>query len=415
MLPTKSNTEQGCSPVSSNCVIWQGPNISCINLCTGDSVSDVVYKLGTELCALQAQLNLTDMDFACLVSSAVGTPEPEHNLQTALELLINKVCDIEAIINAFEQNDGTLNLDFSIAIPSDALCFVTNDVNGDPILSLPHSVFTKNIAKKVCALTTVTSQHTSVLTNHEGRIRTLETAEAASNDLMVTPTCVLTPNVDVSVTTAFEALETQFCNLRAITGMPTALSASLTYQCQGLAQETALSRNGTMSSIPGWKTPVSTVADAVTNMWLTMCDMRAAVKDIVINGGGGGGTLSGFNCSTVIVDFTVVANEARTTATVYFSGLTTIPDGVNDCTAQGAKITFTDSNGGKYISYVNVTANKTNTNGVPFTLTGLNPALNYTVLLEACFEKNGSQCQKVVTKTSPVNCSVVTNVTATFV
>lgn len=414
MLPTKSNTEQGCSPVSSNCVIWQGPNISCINLCTGDSVSDVVYKLGIELCALQAQLNLTDMDFACLVSSAVGTPEPEHNLQTALELLIGKVCDIEAIINAFEQNDGTLNLDFAIAIPSDALCFVTNDVNGDPILSLAHSVFTKNIARKVCALSTLTSQHTATLTNHEARIRVLETYEAASQDLMVTPTCVLPANVDVSVTTAFEALEVQFCNLRSITGMPTALSASLTYQCQGLAQEAALSQTGTMSSLPGWKAPVTTVSDAITNMWLTMCDMRAAVKDIVINGGGGS-SLSGFNCSSVIVDFTVVPNEARTTATVYFSGLTTIPDGVTDCTTQGAKITFTDSNGGKYISYVNVTANKTNTNGVPFTLTGLNPALNYTVLLEACFDKNGSQCQKIVTRTAPVSCSVVSNVTATFV
>ena len=415
MLPTKSNTEQGCSPVSSNCVVWQGPNISCINLCTGDSVSDVVYKLGMEVCALQAQLNLTDMDFACLVSSAVGTPEPEHTLQAVLELLINKVCDVDAIINAFQQNDGTINIDFPVAIPSDAMCFVTNDVNGDPVFNLAHSVFTKNIARKVCALVTLTNQHSSILTNHETRIISLENFDAVSNDLMVTPTCVLPPNIEVSVATGFEALEQQFCNLRSITGMPTALSASLTYQCQGLAQEAALNQTGTMSSLPGWKSPVSTVSDAITNMWLTMCDMRAAVKDIVINGGTGGGTNGGFNCSLVIVDFTVVTNEARTSATIYFSGLTSIADDVNDCTAQGAKITFTDSNGGKYISYVNVTSNKTNTNGVPFVLSGLNPALNYTVLLEACFIKNGSQCQKVVTKTAPVNCSIVTNVSATFV
>lgn len=415
MLPTKSNTEQGCSPVSSNCVIWQGPNISCINLCTGDSVSDVVYKLATEVCALQAQLDLTDMDFACLVSSAVGTPEPEHTLQVALELLIGKVCDVEAIINAFQQNDGTINLDFAVAIPADAMCFVANDVNGDPVFNLAHSVFTKNIARKVCALVTLTNQHTSILTNHETRLIAVEAYEAAAADLMVTPTCVLPANVDVTITTAFEALEQQFCSLRSITGMPTALSASLTYQCQGLAQEAALSQTGTMSALPGWKSPVSTVSDAITNMWLTMCDMRAAVKDIVINGSTGGGTLAGFNCSSVIVDFTVVTNEARTIATVYFSGLTSIADDINDCTSQGAKITFTDSNGGKYISYVNITANKTNTNGVPFTVTGLNPALNYTVLIEGCFTKNGSQCQKVVTKTAPVSCSVVTNVTATFV
>ena len=34
-----------CSPISSNCVIWQGPDISCINICKGDTVSDVVAAL----------------------------------------------------------------------------------------------------------------------------------------------------------------------------------------------------------------------------------------------------------------------------------------------------------------------------------------------------------------------------------
>jgi hypothetical protein len=39
-----------CSPISSNCVIWQGPDIECINICNDDSVSDVVSELATELC-----------------------------------------------------------------------------------------------------------------------------------------------------------------------------------------------------------------------------------------------------------------------------------------------------------------------------------------------------------------------------
>ena len=31
-----------CNPVSSNCVVWQGPTLECIDLCKGDTVSDVV-------------------------------------------------------------------------------------------------------------------------------------------------------------------------------------------------------------------------------------------------------------------------------------------------------------------------------------------------------------------------------------
>ena len=414
MTPTNSNTaDQGCSPVSSNCVIWQGPNISCINLCTGDSVSEVVYKLATEVCAMKAQLDLSEVDFDCLVSSAIGTPEPEHNLTVAITLLVNKVCELNDIVNAFQNNDGSINLDFAVAIPSTASCFVKEDVNGDPVFSLPHSEFTKDISKKVCALNTLVNQHSATLTNHERRIAILETADTSPDELLVTPVCVLPTSPDVPVTTAFEALEQQFCNLRSITGMPTALSASLTYQCQGLSLENALSVNGTMSALPGWKSTVTTVADALQNLFITVCDMRAAVKDIALNGGGG--TTTGFNCSSVIIDFSVSLNEARTQATVFFAGLVTIPDGVTDCTSQGAKITFIDSAGGKSIQYVNVTANKSNTLGTTFTLTGLNPSLNYTANLEGCFTKNGSECLKTVSKTVPVACQIVSNVTAVFV
>lgn len=372
----------------------------------------MVYKLALDLCEMKAQLDLSEVDFDCLISSAVGTPEPEHNLTVAITLLVNKVCELSDIVNAFQNNDGSINLDFAVAIPATASCFVKDDVNGDPMFSLPHSEFTKDIAKKVCALSTTVSQHSSTLVNHESRILNLETTEAITNDLMVTPVCVLPTTPDVPVGTAFEALELQFCNLRSITGMPTALSASLTYQCQGLGAENALSMNGTMSSIPGWRSPVTTVADALTNMWLTICDMRAGVKDIMVNGGGG--TSTTFNCSTVLIDFAVTLNEARTQATIFFPGLVTIPEGVTDCTSQGAKLTFTDTNGNKSTQYINVTANKSNTLGTTFTLTGLNTSLNYTVVLEACFTKNGSQCLKTVTKTAPISCSVVSNVTAVF-
>ena len=413
MIPSKTNTDNGCSPVSSNCVIWQGPNISCINLCTGDSVSEVVYKLGLELCAIKDQLNLTDLDFSCLVSSAVGTPEPEHTLAVALELLITKVCTLDEILNAAESGNGSVNLDFAVTIPSDAACFKVPDENGDPITQISHSLFTKAIARKVCALVSTSAQHTSTLNNHETRIVSLETATSTNDETVVTPACVLTPGTPAPVSEVLEALEQEFCNLKAITGTSTALSASLTYQCQGLGGESALSFNGTMSSSPGWRSPVSTVADALTNMFITICDMRAALKDVVLNGGSSLPTT--FNCSSIIVDFTIVLNEARDTATVLFAGLTNIPDGVLDCTTQGAKVTFSDSNGGKYITYINVNANKANTAGVTVTLTGLNPALNYSVTLEGCFEKDGTQCSKVVTKEVPMTCAVVTGVTATFI
>ena len=54
-----------CSPISSNCVIWQGPDIPCIKLCTGDTVSDVIHKLAIELCNIMDLLDVNGYDLSC--------------------------------------------------------------------------------------------------------------------------------------------------------------------------------------------------------------------------------------------------------------------------------------------------------------------------------------------------------------
>jgi len=65
-LPIQSNsTQEGCNPISSNCVIWQGPDIPCINLCNGDTVSDVVAKLAEKLCTLLDQTTISAYDLSC--------------------------------------------------------------------------------------------------------------------------------------------------------------------------------------------------------------------------------------------------------------------------------------------------------------------------------------------------------------
>ena len=51
MIPNKSNTNNGCTDnTSSNCVVWQGPDLTCIDVCHGDSISDIVAKIAEKLC-----------------------------------------------------------------------------------------------------------------------------------------------------------------------------------------------------------------------------------------------------------------------------------------------------------------------------------------------------------------------------
>jgi len=70
MISTNSNCndkKKGCITTSSECVIWQGPSIECIDLCTGDSISTVVATLANELCALLNSMNV-DADIDCIAN-----------------------------------------------------------------------------------------------------------------------------------------------------------------------------------------------------------------------------------------------------------------------------------------------------------------------------------------------------------
>jgi hypothetical protein len=80
---------QNCSPVSSNCVVWEGPDMPCIKLCKGDSVSDAVAALANELCSLLDSLNATSYDTTCL--SLSKQPQTTHDL---IQTLIDKICAI---------------------------------------------------------------------------------------------------------------------------------------------------------------------------------------------------------------------------------------------------------------------------------------------------------------------------------
>jgi hypothetical protein len=91
MKPLNLDTKP-CSPISSNCVVWQGPDIPCIKLCNGDTISDVVAALATELCDLLDSLDPGSYDLACLTTGHVPA-----NIQELIQLLISKICSIEVI------------------------------------------------------------------------------------------------------------------------------------------------------------------------------------------------------------------------------------------------------------------------------------------------------------------------------
>jgi hypothetical protein len=66
LRPINIKKQKYHTSISSNQVIWDGPDIPCIDLCKGDTVTEVVYKLANELCKVVEDLNPTTYNLECL-------------------------------------------------------------------------------------------------------------------------------------------------------------------------------------------------------------------------------------------------------------------------------------------------------------------------------------------------------------
>lgn len=405
MLPTSSNTaDQGCSPVSSNCVIWQGPNLSCINLCKGDTVSDVVYKLATEVCALSGNLGLSDLDLSQLVQVCTATPEPAKTLAAVLDLLIDKVVCLADLVDGIVPGGATYT-EPTLNLPA---CLQYTNAQGQTVTQLIHNQYSLTLATKICEIKGTVDLHTSQIASISSRVTVLEAV--TTDDLpTVSVACLTGDSALVALDAAVEVIADELCDLKGVMGTNTAITAAAAKQCTQLSILPSLSSTGTMGNLAGWKPTVTTLSDSIFNLWLTVCDMRGAIaslKDCC-------GTV---DCSAIIIDFTVAANTNRDQVTLFFNGLTSIPATYTECTQLGSKLTITDSAGKAFTTNIQVVANKTNVSGVAVSLSGsgLNTTLNYTVKLEACVAYNGKSCTKDVTKQLYAPCTNITINSATI-
>jgi hypothetical protein len=269
--------DSGCNPISSNCVLWQGPDIECIDLCKGDTVSEVVYKLATELCTLLDKFNVDTYDISCFDLKECA-PETFEEL---IQLLIEKVCACCGVDNGGGTTTTSGCPDCEVNICSE---FYYQNPQGDTITTMQLKDYVVAIGNKVCQLIGQINTINQTLIDHEDRITILENATAPEVVLpQVTPTCVIEPAVPTDMDVVLTALETQFCDLRTYTGFPADILLAIQKQCAGLNSAPQLNGSGTMQDIAGWNSTVSNLAQSFSNLWLTVCDLRNSVTFIQDN------------------------------------------------------------------------------------------------------------------------------------
>lgn len=398
MKPLNANS-QSCDPISSNCVIWQGPDIECIKLCKGDTISDIVAKLATELCLVLDTLDVKKYQLSCFNITSCD-PKDFHAL---IQFLIGRICQLEAcnpdcvdpcITNGTTPTRSPILTasgcpDCTIAI---APCFYYVNEFGDTVTQMQLIDYVYAIGNKICLLAGQIETINLTLQNFNIRITTLENTPPPVYELPTfIPVCVL-PAVPTDIATILQALEAQFCALRAATGTPEEIYQAIAYQCSGLGTAAALgTTGGNMASIPGWVNSPATAADTLTNIWLTICDLRSAVANIKLTCCPGGCDGIEIRLQLTLVD---------TTLTLFFTG--TLPAGFQNCLPSGTVFTITDTSGGlvnvsvDLVSYMNVLT------GYPINLTAtpIDILNNLTVTGSPCFENivTNTTCQSYISE-----------------
>lgn len=317
----------GCDPISSNCIIWQGPDITCINLCRGDSISDVVYKLATELCNLMLTFNISNYDLECFNLQECAPKD----FQALINFLIGKICELEGVEQVTPRNTNGCPDCLINVCPQ----FYYQNPQGDTVTSMQLSDYVIAIGNKICILIGQITTINAILENHENRITILEDTPIPQYQLPeLIPFC-LNNNQPLRLDLLTAALEQAFCTLQNHTGNPQMILAAIQKACANLAGSDRLNGFGPMSSIPGWVLTPANLAESFGNLWLTVCDLRNSVQSIKLN-----------CCQTDCDDINIIILASLTNPTtlvLHFLG--TVPTNYIDL-GMGSTIELTDAGGG---------------------------------------------------------------------
>lgn len=369
MIPTNSSLgKDTCVSTSSNCIIWEGQDITCIDLCNGDTISDVTYKLATKLCEFIDTFDFSAIDLKCIFEACEACPEPEKTLTNILTLLINKVCALEDLIDNF---DPTPTVNFPV-LDINLKCMAITDGNGNVLNDDTNEEIVQTIIDQVCDTADSVEAAQNELDDHENRITTLE--NVTTDIPQVTSDCLFVGERDID--DAYEALDGDYCTFKDSVGSPEDIGNAIGQQCD------LPELIGNPSFIVN---PVS-LAESFQNLWLAYCNLLARVESIE-------NTCCSPTCDDVKIGFRTIFNSDGTVTLEFNAGSgTTIPTGWEDC---GTTLEITDDHGNSTTVGLTLVNNYTSPD---IDLTGFTRGntLLFTLNVKMC---NGSYtCQKCVTK-----------------
>lgn len=395
-LPTNSShaKHKGCSPVSSNCVIWQGPDLDCIGLCKGDTISDVIYKIATELCELMEMFDLDSFDIACL---NIQPSEAPSNTGELFQIIIDRVCALEGI-DPVNGDDLTSDCPENCVVPI-ADCFQFVNPQGDTVTTMPLLDYITAIGNQICTnITDIGILQNEVdtlqtqLGDTQGDVINLQNDKADTNSLNYQVNVKTSPTAGTQyITDALRFVENSLISTQDAVGTPTELYQNILKE--GLiGDEAKLFGTGNMNSITGWTSDVTTTAESLGNAWLAIQDLRAAVTYMQEN-------CCSTGCTDIFLNFRTSLNVGPSTSilSIFTDGSTGFTNEWKECD-NDTRVVITDALGNNTSVRVKLIDLIDNPSGFQVDITGttIDTTEDITSVAETCFVNTSTDttCEK---------------------
>ena len=219
MIPANSsasnnntNSMSGCEAISSNCVIWQGPDLTCVDVCEGDTISNVIAALCEQLvvCCEEASINAFDID---VINQTTLDGGPATTLEELIQLIINNIGGSTSTGHGDFDCSDVMKCDITVAE-----CL--REQTTQEVMSLHDYI--NFLAVLICDIQDQIAILQAQINGNEQRITALE-----AQGEYTTPTRVAAGNLAGGAVTAgqtypidtlLDALDTDYVTSRAVTG-----------------------------------------------------------------------------------------------------------------------------------------------------------------------------------------------------
>jgi hypothetical protein len=357
-----------CSPISSNCVIWQGPNLDCIKLCTGDTVSNVVATLATELCTILDELKVSNYDL-----SAFGLSSSSLNFEELVQFLIDKVSELNDINSGNGGSGSGSGSECPDCVVSVAPCLITGGQTTMQLLD-----YVQMIANRICTIISSTQDIDQEITIINSTLSDLQFQidNLPGYTLPNIPVdCILSGNqrIDVVLNALMNDDTLGYCRLLSATGTPININTAVLSQCisdtaQPLAALPAVNTFSAYYS-SSWVNASAlnaapTVSNAIKNIWVAICDIYNYSSDfpVTVVAQGSGITVTPTTVGNVTT-YTVASSGSGSGVTLSDAGTTIHESLVN--TGTGPALATKGLKAGSNISLSSTATDITITNTAP--------------------------------------------------